>query len=492
MGFEQRMKQSYSIIARSVVVFCAVLINAFASADSAKEKLFNGAYLAHASAEKKQAEFYAPNNFALGLAALTAAEKAYAKDKPIERVRAELVRAIGLYEKAELATRTAKAELATALSAREAAIAMNAKKFRPKEWDRAEQLLAKAIDSLEQDKRNRAKSHEEKAIIIYRDVELVAIKAEYLTETRRLIAEAKAARIERFAPITVRKAQELLATAEVELTENRYDVDLPRSLAKEARYEVNHAFYIAERVKKNRDQNLSEEKILLNSEGPLQKVAAAADVNARFDKGLDPVAQQMVEYIETLNAEIQEYKQQLADKDIQIAGLKESLDEFAQLYGGVGSTAEDLEKYLVQHDEFLQRVEQIEAMFDRTEARVFRDANEIYIRLIGLSFSSGSARIGVGNYQLLDKVIEVLKLYPGSRVIVEGHTDAFGSDNSNLILSKERADAVRFFLINSANLDESKIEALGFGETRPFANNDTPQGRALNRRIDVKILPKEP
>ena len=196
----------------------------------------------------------------------------------------------------------------------------------------------------------------------------------------------------------------------------------------------------------------------------------------------------MVDYIDALNRGMQKYKQQLADKDLQIAGLTELINEFAQLYGGVGTSVADMERHLAVQEELLQKVGILDSMFTRDQARIFRDSREIYIRLVGLSFTSGSAHIDADNYSVLDRVIRALELFPNSHVIVEGHTDSFGGDDANLILSKNRAEAVRNFLVNNASVSGTHIEAMGLGETRPFANNDTPQGRSLNRRIDIRIL----
>ena len=463
-------------------------VNAEPASHSTKERLFKGAYLAHTSAKDKNADFLAPETFGLGLRALTSAEKAYKKNKPIEKIQKALVKAIGYYEAAEVATAKAEDELAGVLKARVIAMGVQAQRYSEKDWAKAEKLLTKAIAKLEADKLRAALRFADKAVAIFKSTELVAIKAESLDETRRLIEKADASRLDKLAPITVRKAKELLATAEVELTENRYDVDLPRSLAQEARYEIKHSFHLAKHIKTIRDQDLTHEQLILESEKPLQQVAAAADINARFDQGLAPVAGQMVDYIDALNRGMQKYKQQLADKDLQIAGLTELINEFAQLYGGVGTSVADMERHLAVQEELLQKVGILDSMFTRDQARIFRDSREIYIRLVGLSFTSGSAHIDADNYSVLDRVIRALELFPNSHVIVEGHTDSFGGDDANLILSKNRAEAVRNFLVNNASVSGTHIEAMGLGETRPFANNDTPQGRSLNRRIDIRIL----
>ena len=80
-----------------------------------------------------------------------------------------------------------------------------------------------------------------------------------------------------------------------------------------------------------------------------------------------------------------------------------------------------------------------------------------------------------------------MKIYEGSAFSVEGHTDSFGSDASNNDLSQRRADAVRAYLLSQTGLPENRIAAIGYGESRPIATNDTAEGRAKNRRIDLVI-----
>jgi outer membrane protein OmpA-like peptidoglycan-associated protein len=71
--------------------------------------------------------------------------------------------------------------------------------------------------------------------------------------------------------------------------------------------------------------------------------------------------------------------------------------------------------------------------------------------------------------------------------VVEGHTDSYGSDSANFILSQDRADAVRQFLIGNMGIDPERLSSIGYGETRPVATNETAEGRARNRRIDLVL-----
>lgn len=87
----------------------------------------------------------------------------------------------------------------------------------------------------------------------------------------------------------------------------------------------------------------------------------------------------------------------------------------------------------------------------------------------------------------LDKIARAMQEQPGFRVRIEGHTDAIASEAYNQTLSEKRAEAVRSALIERG-VDPERLEARGFGEVRPIAPNDTPEGRAENRRIEFKVL----
>jgi outer membrane protein OmpA-like peptidoglycan-associated protein len=87
---------------------------------------------------------------------------------------------------------------------------------------------------------------------------------------------------------------------------------------------------------------------------------------------------------------------------------------------------------------------------------------------------------------VLDEAVEILKEESGVRVTVEGHTDSRGTDAYNLGLSYRRADSVRRYLLNGG-ISPDRIGSEGFGESRPVASNETDEGRAQNRRVELNV-----
>jgi outer membrane protein OmpA-like peptidoglycan-associated protein len=122
-------------------------------------------------------------------------------------------------------------------------------------------------------------------------------------------------------------------------------------------------------------------------------------------------------------------------------------------------------------------------------AKVKEEARGVVITL------SGSVLFATGKQELLpiaqDKLGEVAKALKDQgfkKIVVEGHTDSRGSVSQNEDLSRGRAESVRTFLV-SRGIPSDKIEAQGFGSRRPVADNDTPDGRANNRRVEIVVTP---
>ena len=104
-----------------------------------------------------------------------------------------------------------------------------------------------------------------------------------------------------------------------------------------------------------------------------------------------------------------------------------------------------------------------------------------------IHFESGSSTIIPRSYAEIKRVAEVMKLYPSKNFSVQGHTDNEGSDQGNLLLSEQRAAAVMKALVEMG-IDSSRLSAKGFGESAAIATNESPEGRATNRRVEFVLL----
>lgn len=474
-----------------ILVFQALALLASGAAHSqdARERMFRQATAAFELAKNKDARRLAPDTYARAMRSYKNAEKKFSRGRTVSSVQKDLTKATIDFEKAQLVADLASQKMGTMIKAHSDAAAVNARQYSTRNWTRAQAYFRDAVSMLEDGRQRNALRRAAEATRIYRELELEAIKAEYLTETRMLLAKADKMKARRYAPITLRNAKNLLASAEIELTENRYDTDRPRSLAREAQYEARHAIYLTEYLKKFKAMGRTQEQLILHWEKPLQEIAAAADMQAKLDQGYEALVRDVVVYIETGGEQSQELGQQISERDQEIVALTDQVNELSDQLGGVANAQEALRRRLAAQEMLRQKVIQIESTFERSEAKVFRDSNEIYIRLVGLSFNSGSSNINSANYGLLRKVENAIEIFPGGRVIIEGHTDSFGGDDQNFLLSEQRAESVRQYLLVQMGINPEQISSIGYGETKPVANNETPQGRAKNRRIDIRIVP---
>lgn len=106
----------------------------------------------------------------------------------------------------------------------------------------------------------------------------------------------------------------------------------------------------------------------------------------------------------------------------------------------------------------------------------------------GTSFDVDSAEIKPGFYSTMDKISDVLTRYGKTQLAVVGHTDSTGSDAYNQQLSERRAQSVQQYLLSKGVIPE-RVDAFGRGESQPRASNATPEGRTLNRRVEIIITP---
>lgn len=119
---------------------------------------------------------------------------------------------------------------------------------------------------------------------------------------------------------------------------------------------------------------------------------------------------------------------------------------------------------------------------------------EIRIELAAdVLFDFDSADLRAEAEQALRNVADIISQHRGARVRIEGHTDSKGSDSYNKKLSRRRAESVRDWFIASAKLDDTGFETTGYGESKPAAANETPdgsddpEGRQKNRRVEIVV-----
>ena len=111
-----------------------------------------------------------------------------------------------------------------------------------------------------------------------------------------------------------------------------------------------------------------------------------------------------------------------------------------------------------------------------------KEVAEVY----GIYFSFNRADIRPESERVLKEIAAALKAHPDWKLRVDGHTDGIGNDADNLDLSKRRSAAVKVALVSRYGIDGGRLSTGGYGESAPQATNDTPEGRARNRRVELR------
>jgi len=117
-----------------------------------------------------------------------------------------------------------------------------------------------------------------------------------------------------------------------------------------------------------------------------------------------------------------------------------------------------------------------------------RDAVPIATQRRSIYFETNSARMGVDSQVVVDEIAQFMRAYGNTVVDIEGNTDATGAHDYNVVLSRQRAETVKNYLMQKG-FPASRMRAIGNGPDRPLGTNDTPEGREKNRRTDIKVYP---
>ncbi|HEY0940081.1 MAG TPA: OmpA family protein [Steroidobacter sp.] len=439
----------------------------------------------------EQLDVLAPRTFAAAVQASQSAAREAERGRSAEKVAARVQEGEAALQKARTVAASAKQSLAGVIKTRQDALIAEAPKFASDAWAKANDRFLQAMRENESGDLPNAQKRAAEAEVLLREAELIGIKGAILNEARNLIARADQAKVARYAPRTLQSAKRHLAEAEQEIQRNRYDVSNAKRLAAQARYDARHATYLAQQIEKVLQQEKSDqggiEALILSWEEPLERIAADMELDIRFDEGQHGPMKELGEYAQQQAQEMRRLKTELQDREEQIAALNGQLQRLESRLGGESQERIALQRQVDAQARLRASIAAIEASFTSDEARVYRQGGDVVVSLMGINFPSGRSTIEASSAPLMRKVQQALALFPDASILIEGHTDANGSDSANLILSQDRADAVKQYLVSQFGANAEKISSIGYGEARPVATNETAAGRARNRRIDLVI-----
>ena len=131
--------------------------------------------------------------------------------------------------------------------------------------------------------------------------------------------------------------------------------------------------------------------------------------------------------------------------------------------------------------------EQVVVVEEVVEEVVVAEPAEAVRVELDVKFDFDKAQVKPESYGDIKNLADFLTQYPQTTTVVEGHTDSVGSDAYNQTLSERRANAVRDVLVNQYGVGSDRVNAVGYGESRPVADNASADGRAVNRRVEAEV-----
>ncbi len=456
-------------------------------------------------ARMAQLNILSPDGFEKAESAFFSARKDLEKGDEIADIRESVMESHAHLEAAEAIARVSRTTLEDTLKAREMARSAGAAKFE-NEYRRVENDFLNLTRAIERDNLSYARMNRSKVIAHFRELEVRAIKEETIGEVRALIARAEAAGARKIVPLSYDQCMAQVNAGDAFISANPYAREEMHAMAEAAMFAASRLVVIT--AQSNQVKTMKPEAIVLLVEKHLHTIAAAVDApdmrNQKYQTQLDNIIGSvdslkkdrsfLSEKKQALQAEMEtikdDYQARIDVLNVRVATLEGKTREDQMAKERMAREQMAVEQRLAAERKFNRLYVAVRNYFQTDEAEVYKQERQLVIRLKAMHFPVGKSIIMPENYPLLSKVQKAIRTFDDPRVIVEGHTDTTGSDEVNMLLSQRRAGAVREYMIANQTLLQNSISAVGYGAERPLASNATSAGRAINRRIDILIIPE--
>jgi len=492
------------------IVFCLIIISGFVGGCATTPKLTQEQALAQSaqltslenrlnSAVSDGIDYLSPENFKKAQAQYDTALKVAMSDRTAAANQAAS-KGLEMLDQAEASAQQSREIFRDVLITRDRAISADAQKLYPDKFDDVESVLRSATRLVEQGKLENAKSRRPELLKGYSEVELLALKKDTVSEAEKILEKAKSLGVDDYAPKTFKLAQDELQVALSLLDANRQNREKANQHAARSIWLAERGINITDLAKDFERRDFEREDMVLWYQQQLDEVNAPLGLDLPFNEpnrhvivAIQNGITSVIKENSNLSAQLDKLHNELiAEQQKQLQLTQQHQEEMAQLQqkyeSELGSEKQQRELTKRQQKELQERFEFVQLLFNPDEARVFRQRDNVIIAAQGFAFPPGESEIEAVNFPLLNKIVQSIKKFPDSTIRVEGHTDSTGSAELNLALSKDRASKVANFLIEVGEIDADRVSSQGFGKEQPVASNETKEGRAANRRVEIQII----
>lgn len=414
-------------------------------------------------AKSRGAQLLAPESFNKALDSLESAMNA-AHNNKADKANLEASEGLKIMNKVNSDIESNREVLSEVLSARERAIDAGVVTLQADKLADLDEKLKATATLVEDGNIEKAKQRRPKLIAGYTQLELATLKLGASDLAKSAIANAKQQGAKKYAPRTLAEAEEAMALAVSILDADRTQTAKAEVQAKKAKWLAEQSASITETVKDFDRRDYRMEDVVLWHQAQLNTINEPLGGQLPFNEPSDKAV------LSLRNA---------------ILALKDAEDKSGKQ---LALTEKERQARQQQERATREKFEKVQAMFNANEANVYLQRQNVLISAHGFQFPSGQSEIQTENFPLMNKIIRAIKIFPGARIEVAGHTDSVGSDAINKNLSQARAEKVGKFLKEVGEIEPTRITTHGYGESRPVASNETIAGRAENRRVEIKII----
>lgn len=185
---------------------------------------------------------------------------------------------------------------------------------------------------------------------------------------------------------------------------------------------------------------------------------------------------------------IENYKQAALEKGGKILKEDEAKLDFTVPHPKSGTIWVHLHTWVDSYELYIIEEEGFEKRLDFSAEEMKKELDmEGHVAIYGIYFDFDKSDLKIGSEKMLTEIVKLMLNYPDLKLEIQGHTDSTGARDYNLKLSERRANAVKSYL-SLYGIDATRLTTRGYGPDEPVSSNDTEEGRALNRRVELKKL----
>jgi outer membrane protein OmpA-like peptidoglycan-associated protein len=447
------------------------------------------------TARQAQVNALSPDTFAKAEKYYTAAKSSMENGYELSTIKKYIDKSRAALIQAKNSAEIAKETIPDVIEGRKTARAAGATKL-GNDYTHVENLFLQLTRAVEKEDLSYAQKYKSKVLDGYWDLELRAIKESTIGETRKLIEAAREAGAPEILPNLYMQAEAKLNQTDQFISNNPYEKKTMAKMGDEALFLAKRTNILTRQAKTI--EEMEPEDIALWMEDIIYQITEQMGAPDMRNQKFDTQVKNITGYAKNLNSERQILQDKVKSHQAQINAQKKRIVKLEAIAKEQQSASEKLaaerqaaERRLKVQERFNHLFEEVDSMFDMDEAEVYKEENKCVIRLRGIRFPVGQAVIMPENYDLLSKVQQAINKFIDPRVTIEGHTDSTGSNDVNELLSQQRAESVRQYLVGNGIVRDDIVVAVGYGSVRPLATNATEEGRAINRRIDVIVTPNQ-